>query len=93
MPDSSVQSAVGMVYLIGAGPGDPGLLTLRGAACLRRAHVVLYDYLVNPVIVRYAGDTAEKSVWDNTANHASGRRTRSTASWLTALAREELSSD
>ncbi|MEL6105572.1 MAG: uroporphyrinogen-III C-methyltransferase [Planctomycetota bacterium] len=42
------------VYLIGAGPGDPGLLTLRGAAALRRCDVVLYDGLSNPDILRHA---------------------------------------
>jgi uroporphyrinogen III methyltransferase / synthase len=41
----------GKVYLVGAGPGDPGLLTLRGAECLREADVVLYDYLASPELL------------------------------------------
>ena len=48
-----------MVYLIGAGPGDPGLLTVRGRACLKRAHVVVYDYLVNAAILDDAPSGAE----------------------------------
>ena len=45
--------------MVGAGPGDPGLITLRGAECLRQAEVVLYDYLVNPAILQHAPASAE----------------------------------
>ena len=48
----------GMVYLIGAGPGDPELLTLKAVKVLNAADVVLYDDLVNPVILRHAGPQA-----------------------------------
>jgi uroporphyrinogen III methyltransferase / synthase len=43
----------GQVFLIGAGPGDPGLLTLRGAELLSRADVVLYDYLTPAVLLKH----------------------------------------
>lgn len=43
-----------MVYIIGAGPGDPGLITLAGVERLKRADVVVYDYLVGPEILRFA---------------------------------------
>jgi uroporphyrinogen III methyltransferase/synthase len=49
----------GKIYFVGAGPGDPGLLTLRGAECLAAADVVLYDYLANPRILRHARAGAE----------------------------------
>src|ERR1051325_6074293 len=49
----------GKVFLVGAGPGDPGLLTLRGAECLRSADVVLYDYLASPHLLSLARKGAE----------------------------------
>jgi uroporphyrinogen III methyltransferase/synthase len=48
------QKQRGMVYLVGAGPGDPGLLTIKGRDCLSRAQVVVYDYLANPELLEYA---------------------------------------
>ena len=44
----------GMVYLVGAGPGAPDLITIRGATLLSRAEVVLYDSLVSPDLLRLA---------------------------------------
>ena len=49
----------GMVYLVGAGPGDAGLLTLRAAELLERADVVVYDGLVKPEVLRLAPKSAE----------------------------------
>jgi uroporphyrinogen III methyltransferase/synthase len=49
----------GIVYLVGAGPGDAGLLTVRGAELLGRAEVVVYDALVNKELLRLAPPEAE----------------------------------
>jgi uroporphyrinogen III methyltransferase/synthase len=49
----------GMICLVGAGPGDPGLLTLRAAELLERADVVVHDALVNPEVLRLAPKSAE----------------------------------
>lgn len=50
----------GKVYLVGAGPGDPGLLTIKAAELLKAADCVVYDYLVNPEILEYAAPQSEK---------------------------------
>ena len=50
----------GKVYLVGAGPGDPGLMTVKGLDCLRRADVVIYDRLVEESILNEARPDAEK---------------------------------
>lgn len=51
---------VGTVYLVGAGPGDPGLITVKGLKCLRRAEVVVYDFLANPLFLDEAPPEAER---------------------------------
>lgn len=48
----------GHVYIIGAGPGDPGLITLRGVECLKRSDAIVYDYLASPHILEHARDDA-----------------------------------
>ena len=50
----------GIVYLVGAGPGDPGLLTIKGKECLEQADIVLYDYLANPALLDHAPPHAER---------------------------------
>lgn len=50
----------GKVYLVGAGPGDPGLLTLKGKAALERADCVVYDFLAARALLRYARPECEK---------------------------------
>lgn len=46
------------IFLVGAGPGDPGLITLKGVQALQNARVVLYDALVNPELLNYAPEFA-----------------------------------
>jgi uroporphyrinogen III methyltransferase / synthase len=57
MPDSS--SVNGIVYIVGSGPGDPGLITVKGLDCLRRAEVVLYDRLASPDLLNEVPTQAE----------------------------------
>ena len=51
--------ADGKVYLVGAGPGDLGLVTLRAKECIERADVIVYDQLANPEMLAWARDSAE----------------------------------
>jgi uroporphyrinogen III methyltransferase/synthase len=60
---------VGKVYLVGAGPGDPGLLTVKGLDCLRRADVVIYDRLIDESILHEARPEAEKIYVGKASSH------------------------
>ncbi len=48
-----------IVYLVGAGPGDPGLITVKGMSCIKKADVVVYDYLVSKSLLKNAKHDAE----------------------------------
>ncbi|ODS34491.1 MAG: uroporphyrinogen III synthase/methyltransferase [Candidatus Scalindua rubra] len=48
-----------IVYLVGSGPGDPGLITVKGLECIKKADVIIYDYLVNTSLLKKARDDAE----------------------------------
>lgn len=56
----SAPPSKGIVYLVGAGPGDPGLLTLRAKECIEQADVLIYDYLSNPEFLRMAKADSER---------------------------------
>jgi uroporphyrin-III C-methyltransferase len=59
----------GIVYLVGAGPGDPGLITVRGLAALRSSEVVVYDRLVHPALLGEAPPAAERIFAGKAAGH------------------------
>jgi uroporphyrinogen III methyltransferase/synthase len=70
----NLQSAIrnpqsGSVALVGAGPGHPGLITLRGVECLRQAEVVLYDRLVPPRLLEHAPASARRVCVDELPGH------------------------
>ena len=58
--ESSFNQIFGKVYLVGAGPGDPGLMTLKGKTLLEHADVVIYDALVSPPILEMINPQAER---------------------------------
>lgn len=60
MPLKTQKTCMGKVYLVGAGPGDPGLLTLKGKTLIEAADVVIYDALVSPEILAMIGPQAEQ---------------------------------
>ena len=49
----------GKVYLVGAGPGDPGLITVKGLECIKQADVLIYDFLASPVFLKHTVENAE----------------------------------
>jgi uroporphyrinogen III methyltransferase/synthase len=55
----SASKSIGTVYLLGAGPGDLGLVTLRAKECTEHADVIVYDHLANPEMLNWAREDAE----------------------------------
>ena len=49
----------GKVYLVGAGPGDAGLITVKGKECIESAEVIIYDYRASPTLLNHAPANAE----------------------------------
>jgi uroporphyrinogen III methyltransferase / synthase len=56
---STSKNQTGIVYLVGAGPGDLGLVTLRAKECIEKADVIVYDHLANPEMLGWAREDAE----------------------------------
>jgi uroporphyrin-III C-methyltransferase len=61
--------ALAKVYLVGAGPGDPELITIKGVNCIKKADVILYDRLVNKELLEYAKEDAELIFCGKTPNY------------------------
>ena len=64
----------GKVYLVGAGPGDPDLITVKGLRCLRAAEVVIYDRLANPALLAETSESAELIFVGKQAGHCALRQ-------------------
>ncbi|MGG1658554.1 uroporphyrinogen-III C-methyltransferase [Brevibacillus sp. NRS-1366] len=67
-------SGAGKVYLVGAGPGDPKLITVKGMECLQQADVIVYDRLANPALLEYAPKTAERIYCGKLPDHHTMRQ-------------------
>ena len=76
---SSLPLSCGKVFLVGAGPGDPGLITVRAAQCLQLADVVLFDALVNPELMEKYAPTAERVSVRKRKGHCDKTQTETTA--------------
>jgi uroporphyrinogen III methyltransferase/synthase len=70
---SQVTSKRGIVYLVGAGPGDPGLVTVKGRSYLERCDALVYDKLANPILIDLASPEADRFY----VGKSSGRHTLS----------------
>jgi uroporphyrinogen III methyltransferase/synthase len=72
----------GKVFLVGAGPGDAGLITWRGVVCLGQADAVLYDYLVNPALLRHTPADCRLICLGRHRRHEAGESAGGQRIWL-----------
>ena len=84
----SDSKACGRVYLVGAGPGDPGLITWHGVQCLRHHDVVLYDYLTNSILLAHAPPDAERISLGRHGRERLWSQPESTRGWSSSTARK-----
>jgi len=75
-------NTIGKVYIIGAGPGDPGLITLKGLKCLQEADVLIYDHLVSKEILGHTRETIRLIYAENREGIIPCHRTRLTKGLL-----------
>lgn len=85
--NTSLLSGAGCVYLVGAGPGDPELLTLRAVRLLQRTDVVVYDHLVSSAVLDFVSPNAERIYAGKRRNEHTMRQEEINA-LLVKLARE-----
>ena len=71
----------GLVYLIGAGPGDSKLITVKGKECIERADVIVYDYLADAHLLEWARPDAELIMQGNNAKTTPCTNGKSTNYW------------
>lgn len=71
----------GLVYLIGAGPGDSKLITVKGKECIERADVIVYDYLADAHLLEWARLDAELIMQGNNAKTIPCTNGKSTNYW------------
>ena len=65
----------GKVFLVGAGPGDPDLITIKGKECIKKSDVIIYDYLASSELLKFANKTAEKIyVGKKSGHHTVGQK-------------------
>ena len=73
----------GKVYLIGAGPGDIGLITVKGLECLKKADVIVYDRLANPRLLSYKRNDCELIYVGKSPDRHTLTHTKLIKFWLT----------
>lgn len=71
----------GIVYLLGAGPGDPGLITVRGRELVGMAEVLVYDALSSAEMLNWAPAACERILWASGLPATPCRRRKSTPCW------------